>query len=163
MFAFSGGLLLKSTGRVGEAAIYGAGTWADERVAISVSGQGELIIKSALARTVAEAVEDAGDDADVLDILQRVLVDGFYSTCIRFLDIHRDLMGYFRKVEETRRNTTRCWRFGVAQRSWRGRSANGSAVLRIHRPLYGYRVCNVFSTEAEGFGPTQQRECSHTR
>ncbi|KZV73259.1 N-terminal nucleophile aminohydrolase [Peniophora sp. CONT] len=74
----SGGLLLKSPGRIGEAAIYGAGIWADERVAISVSGQGELIIKSALARTIAEAIEDGGEDVDVLDILQKVLVDRFY-------------------------------------------------------------------------------------
>ena len=78
----SGGLLLKSSGRVGEAAIYGAGAWADERVAVSVSGQGELIIKSALARTIAEAIEDAGEDVDVLDILQHVLVDRFYRACI---------------------------------------------------------------------------------
>ncbi|VDC01663.1 unnamed protein product [Peniophora sp. CBMAI 1063] len=75
----SGGLLLKSPGRVGEAAVYGAGTWADARVAISVSGQGELIIKSMMARTIAEAVEDAGEDMDILDILQKVIVDGFYK------------------------------------------------------------------------------------
>ena len=73
---------LAGAGKVREAAIYGAGTWADERVAVSVSGQGELIIKSALARTIAEAIEDAGEDVDVLDILHHVLVDRFYRAYI---------------------------------------------------------------------------------
>ena len=50
-------------------------------IACSVSGQGELIIQSALAKTLAERITAAGatDDGDTHDILQTVLVDQFYS------------------------------------------------------------------------------------
>ncbi|KAJ2922752.1 hypothetical protein H1R20_g14378, partial [Candolleomyces eurysporus] len=63
----SGGILLKLPGRVGEAAVYGAGCWAQHQdasadiarsasVACSASGTGEYIIRSSLARVVGERV-----------------------------------------------------------------------------------------------------------
>ncbi|KAL5528584.1 hypothetical protein ACEPAF_7720 [Sanghuangporus sanghuang] len=58
----SGGLLLKYPGRIGEAAIFGAGIWAhsstgEQRgVTCSVSGTGEAIIRTSFARTLAEAL-----------------------------------------------------------------------------------------------------------
>ncbi|KAI0027816.1 nucleophile aminohydrolase [Vararia minispora EC-137] len=75
----SGGLLLKAPGRVGEAAIYGAGCWADDRIACSITGQGELIIRSSVAKMIAEAVENSPGEDDMHDILKHVLIDKFYK------------------------------------------------------------------------------------
>ncbi|KAI0254047.1 nucleophile aminohydrolase [Lactifluus subvellereus] len=82
----SGGLLLKPSGRIGEAAVFGAGCWAERlagggrSVACSVSGQGELIVQSSLAKALAERIAAAATaDGDTHDILQSVLVHQFYG------------------------------------------------------------------------------------
>ncbi|TBU49519.1 N-terminal nucleophile aminohydrolase [Dichomitus squalens] len=77
----SGGLLLKLPGRVGEAAIYGAGCWATHKTACSVSGAGEYITRLSLARALCDAIEAAGDDADTHEVLQRVLGRDFLQLC----------------------------------------------------------------------------------
>ncbi|NJR20352.1 MAG: hypothetical protein HC777_01970 [Hyphomonadaceae bacterium] len=46
----------KTPGRVGDAPIIGAGTWADERVAISCTGQGEYFMRAAVAADVSARV-----------------------------------------------------------------------------------------------------------
>lgn len=48
----TGGLLRKMPGRVGDTPIIGAGTWADQRVAVSCTGQGELFIRANVAADV---------------------------------------------------------------------------------------------------------------
>ncbi|KIY74424.1 N-terminal nucleophile aminohydrolase [Cylindrobasidium torrendii FP15055 ss-10] len=78
----SGGLLLKYPGRVGEAAIYGAGCWADMQNGIgilcSISGAGEYIMRAALAKSASEAVSKALQfDEDIHDALEQV----FTSFC----------------------------------------------------------------------------------
>ncbi|KAJ7178360.1 asparaginase [Mycena crocata] len=88
----SGGILLKYPGRIGEAAVFGAGCWAQaaapptaegrrrQEMACSVSGAGEYIIKASLARAISNAIEkDPADDLDVHEILQRVLIDDFWK------------------------------------------------------------------------------------
>ncbi|EIW83269.1 N-terminal nucleophile aminohydrolase, partial [Coniophora puteana RWD-64-598 SS2] len=72
----SGGLLLKYSGRVGEAAIFGAGCWAQQSsaggMACSVSGGGEHIARCSLARALGEALHDPCDAHEVLqDVLTR--------------------------------------------------------------------------------------------
>lgn len=52
----TGGIVAKRAGRVGDSPIPGAGTWADARVAISATGDGEAILRVALARDVAARV-----------------------------------------------------------------------------------------------------------
>ncbi|KAF7376353.1 hypothetical protein MSAN_00050800 [Mycena sanguinolenta] len=100
----SGGILLKHPGRIGEAAVYGAGCWARASVdnpgqkrklgvACSVSGAGEYIVRANLARAIADALDDAStsisttengqesedeEDIDVHAILQRVLAEEFW-------------------------------------------------------------------------------------
>lgn len=79
----SGGLLLKHSGRVGEAAVYGAGCYAarqhqtssfQRRVACSVSGTGEEIIRAGLARAICESFQNhPEEDADMHAILERLL------------------------------------------------------------------------------------------
>ncbi len=48
----TGGLLGKMQGRVGDSPLPGAGVWADERVAVSCTGQGEYFIKAAIAADI---------------------------------------------------------------------------------------------------------------
>ena len=45
----TGGLLGKMQGRVGDSPLPGSGVWADDRVAVSCTGQGEYFIKTATA------------------------------------------------------------------------------------------------------------------
>lgn len=61
----SGGILLKKGGRVGQGAVYASGVWADNydpenenSVAICTSGCGEHLIKTQLAKSVAEDVKN---------------------------------------------------------------------------------------------------------
>ncbi|HSS00869.1 MAG TPA: isoaspartyl peptidase/L-asparaginase, partial [Kofleriaceae bacterium] len=49
----TGGVVCKRSGRVGDSPIPGAGTWADREIAISATGDGEAILRLALARTIA--------------------------------------------------------------------------------------------------------------
>ncbi|KAH9931095.1 N-terminal nucleophile aminohydrolase [Epithele typhae] len=78
----SGGILLKLPGRVGEAAMYGAGCWASEQVACSVSGAGEYIMRATLARTLCEAIEEGSqnEEFDPHDALTKVFND-FVAMC----------------------------------------------------------------------------------
>jgi len=52
----TGGIVYKRAGRVGDSPIPGAGTWADRTAAISATGDGEAILRVALARGVAARV-----------------------------------------------------------------------------------------------------------
>ncbi|HEY4055223.1 MAG TPA: isoaspartyl peptidase/L-asparaginase [Kofleriaceae bacterium] len=52
----TGGIVYKRCGRVGDSPIPGAGTWADARVAISVTGDGEAVLRVALAHQIAMRV-----------------------------------------------------------------------------------------------------------
>ena len=55
----TGGVVGKRAGRVGDSPIAGAGTWADTACAVSATGDGEAIIRVALAHSLAVR---AGDD-----------------------------------------------------------------------------------------------------
>ncbi len=57
----TGGVLGQTPGRVGDAPIPGAGTWADARVAVSCTGRGEAFLRTATARVLALSIE-RGDD-----------------------------------------------------------------------------------------------------
>jgi L-asparaginase / beta-aspartyl-peptidase len=52
----TGGLLNKTPGRIGDTPIIGAGTWADERIAVSCTGQGEYFMRAAVAADVSARV-----------------------------------------------------------------------------------------------------------
>jgi beta-aspartyl-peptidase (threonine type) len=53
----TGGLTGQPPGRVGDSPVIGAGTWADRGVAVSCTGDGELFIRAAVARTISALVE----------------------------------------------------------------------------------------------------------
>jgi len=56
----TGGMTNKRYGRVGDSPIIGAGTWADERCAVSGTGWGEFYIRSAAAHEICARVRLAG-------------------------------------------------------------------------------------------------------
>ena len=57
----TGGVFGKMQGRVGDSPIPGAGVWADDRVAVSCTGQGEYFMKVAAAAQVAFRMGLAGE------------------------------------------------------------------------------------------------------
>jgi beta-aspartyl-peptidase (threonine type) len=54
----TGGMLDKLPGRVGDSAIIGAGTYADARGGVSCTGVGEAIIRTVLARTALDLLDE---------------------------------------------------------------------------------------------------------
>ncbi len=77
----TGGIYGKRPGRVGDTPIIGAGTWADNRVAVSCTGLGEAFIRASAAHDLAARVRYAGQDleqaaADVLIDVARLGGDG---------------------------------------------------------------------------------------
>ncbi len=52
----TGGTVLKRSGRVGDSPVPGAGTWADRRTAISATGDGDAILRIAMAHGLAMRV-----------------------------------------------------------------------------------------------------------
>ena len=60
----TGGTLNKVWGRVGDTPIVGSGTWADERCAVSCTGQGEFFMRANAAADVSARVRYSGDSLD---------------------------------------------------------------------------------------------------
>ena len=60
----TGGVFDKQPGRVGDTPVIGAGTWADARVAVSATGQGELFLRIAAAAQVAHHIRFGGRSLD---------------------------------------------------------------------------------------------------
>ena len=71
----TGGMTNKRYGRVGDSPVIGAGTWADERCAVSGTGWGEFFLRNAVAHDIAARIAYGGATlaaaADAV-ILQRV-------------------------------------------------------------------------------------------
>lgn len=66
----SGGILMKNSGRVGQAATYASGVWADSAekatkrsVAVSTTGTGEYIVKTLLAKELAVKIQSSHSPA----------------------------------------------------------------------------------------------------
>ncbi len=68
----TGGVLGKWPGRVGDAPIVGAGTYADKAVAVSATGKGEAFLRAVTAKALADRLE-RGDD--LAKSLERALAD----------------------------------------------------------------------------------------
>lgn len=71
----TGGMTNKRYGRVGDSPLIGAGTWADERCAVSGTGWGEFFIRNAVAHDIAARMAYGGHslaDAAEAVILQQV-------------------------------------------------------------------------------------------
>jgi beta-aspartyl-peptidase (threonine type) len=75
----TGGMTNKRFGRVGDSPLIGAGTWADERCAVSGTGWGEFFIRNAVAHDIAARMAYGGASlAEATDavILQRLPESG---------------------------------------------------------------------------------------
>jgi L-asparaginase / beta-aspartyl-peptidase len=57
----TGGMTNKRYGRVGDAPVIGAGTYADRRCAVSATGHGEFFIRSVVAHDICARVAYRGD------------------------------------------------------------------------------------------------------
>jgi len=57
----TGGVFGKLAGRVGDSPIPGAGVWADEAVAVSCTGTGEMFVRAAVAAQVAFRMRFGGE------------------------------------------------------------------------------------------------------
>ena len=68
----TGGLSGKLPGRVGDSPVIGAGTWADERIAISATGAGECFVRTAFAHQVAWLNRTSPLQDAVASVLQEV-------------------------------------------------------------------------------------------
>jgi isoaspartyl peptidase/L-asparaginase-like protein (Ntn-hydrolase superfamily) len=69
----TGGTFGKLPGRVGDSPIPGAGTWADETVAVSCTGEGEMFVRAAVAAQIAHRMRFAG--AGLGDACRAALAD----------------------------------------------------------------------------------------
>ena len=65
----TGGMMGKAPGRVGDSPIPGAGTWADEGLAVSATGDGEGILQAALAAFLAAGTCRGADPGPLLEAL----------------------------------------------------------------------------------------------
>lgn len=77
----TGGLTGKRPGRCGDAPIPGAGTWADTRVAVSCTGDGEVFLATQVAGRIAMAAE-AGVAGAASGALERARARGGLGGCI---------------------------------------------------------------------------------
>jgi L-asparaginase / beta-aspartyl-peptidase len=68
----TGGVLGQWPGRIGDAPIVGAGTYADDAVAVSCTGKGEAFLRAVTAKAYAERVAHGADPAEALE---RALAD----------------------------------------------------------------------------------------
>lgn len=71
----TGGMTNKRWGRVGDAPLIGAGTWADARCGVSGTGWGEFYIRSGAARDICARVEYRGDSlaAAAEEVINKVI------------------------------------------------------------------------------------------
>jgi len=67
----TGGTYGSRPGRVGDSAMIGSGTWADDRVAVSCTGEGEAFIRASAAADIAARVRHGGQP--LLDAAKAVL------------------------------------------------------------------------------------------
>ncbi|HSN28142.1 MAG TPA: isoaspartyl peptidase/L-asparaginase [Kofleriaceae bacterium] len=85
----TGGITGKRRGRVGDSPIPGAGTWADAHCAVSATGDGEAILRVALARSIAMRIEGGLPcDAAVRDSLRELAARTGGSAGVICLDRH---------------------------------------------------------------------------
>ena len=68
----TGGRTAKMAGRVGDTPVFGAGTWADETVAVSCTGHGEWFVRCAVAHEISARMRLGG--AGVVDAADEVVM-----------------------------------------------------------------------------------------
>ncbi|CAG2177533.1 unnamed protein product [Oppiella nova] len=77
--ASSGGIHLKPSGRIGQAALMGCGVWAQKCMAIATTGAGEYLTKTMFAKECANQLLDTSD-ANNLNALSKAFKEGFIDS-----------------------------------------------------------------------------------
>ncbi|XP_032882167.1 threonine aspartase 1 isoform X2 [Amblyraja radiata] len=84
----SGGLAMKHPGRVGQAAVYGCGCWAENAgghnvysTAVSTSGCGEHLVRTMLARECSVALQSEDAHQALLETMQKKFVRSPFLAC----------------------------------------------------------------------------------
>ncbi len=72
----TGGIVGKRPGRIGDSPIAGAGTWADARCALSATGDGEMILRVALTRSIAMRLGDSLREAAIESLRELAAITG---------------------------------------------------------------------------------------
>ncbi|KXN91043.1 Threonine aspartase 1 [Leucoagaricus sp. SymC.cos] len=122
----SGGILLKFPGRIGEAAVFGAGCWAQHcseslgGMACSVSGTGEEIVRANLARNIGNAHLQSTDPHEVL---RKILVEQFWQPA-KTRGVHDPAAGVVMMTKETDEVTDST----IKARVWCGFTAASMAI-----------------------------------
>jgi L-asparaginase / beta-aspartyl-peptidase len=75
----TGGTMGKTPGRIGDSPLIGAGTFADEKCAVSATGEGESFIRSVFAGQVACAIRDGALPEDALQTLLNRVRDVYHG------------------------------------------------------------------------------------
>uniref|UniRef100_A0A3P9M1Q0 Isoaspartyl peptidase/L-asparaginase n=1 Tax=Oryzias latipes TaxID=8090 RepID=A0A3P9M1Q0_ORYLA len=81
----TGGLVGKLKGRVGDTAVVGAGIYADEKVAITCSGDGDVFLKNTVAQKVASLYHNKG--YSLRQACREVMAEDLNGTCAGFIAV----------------------------------------------------------------------------
>lgn len=73
----TGGVRGQLPGRVGDSPVFGAGTYADERCAVSATGDGEAVIRALASYELARSVRDGASLAEAADVVIRDRIPTF--------------------------------------------------------------------------------------
>lgn len=97
----SGGVALKTPGRVGQAAIYGAGCWAQDGFAATTTGTGEQLIKTNFARSLNDCLTNILENENLYLAAERAFVMNFMkSRLIEDVDVNSRLAGFLATVRD---------------------------------------------------------------
>lgn len=112
----TGGISGQPAGRVGDSPLIGAGTWADDRVAISCTGDGEAFIRTGVACRIATLIACGGElEAATADALEAVRRHGGHGGLIA---VGAD--GAIALPFTSEGMLRGCWRPGEPSRTWVG-------------------------------------------
>mmetsp|Transcript_32975 Transcript_32975/g.53499 ORF Transcript_32975/g.53499 Transcript_32975/m.53499 type:complete len:311 (-) Transcript_32975:755-1687(-) len=130
----SGGILLKTSGRVGQAAVYGAGVWAqnpspvEAGVACSTTGTGEYLIKAQLAKEFARRASKS--DATAYDACTSAIMEEFMTP----VDIrHGGLIGMRAEALENTVDVELVWAHTTKSMAVGYMDGNGEKTVTISR------------------------------
>ncbi|KAJ1304518.1 hypothetical protein OPQ81_005662 [Rhizoctonia solani] len=156
----SGGILLKPTGRIGEAACFGAGCWASaargslNAVACSISGAGEMVMRAFLAKELADSVRRP--DCDVHEEIERIL-NRFIDMCTQRGATRMELLGFRSRICNVNRQLTEV-RHTEKVKSGFGKTRN---LYYITASRLGVYYVHIFtSIQLSTVDPIQQPDCS---
>lgn len=97
----SGGVALKTPGRIGQAAIYGAGCWAEDGSAVTTSGTGEQLIKTNFARVLSDCLSNPLENENLLMAADRAFIRYFMnSRMLKEYDVDTRLAGFLAAVRD---------------------------------------------------------------